>query len=64
MDKNDEYAVVANAVSTLAIIMCADEKRIISLLHGYLWTAKEVSGILAELGKLNFERIAERINHV
>ena len=43
--KEKEYLICRNAVSTLAAICTADDGQIIDLLTGYLWDEEEASQI-------------------
>jgi hypothetical protein len=45
MKKKDEYIIISNIVSMLAIFCAASPEKIIQLLTGYLWDDEEAEGI-------------------
>ena len=45
MNKEQEYAVINNTVSTLAVMCAGDTAKIIDLLTGYLWDEEEAGEI-------------------
>jgi hypothetical protein len=45
MNENQEYKVIHNTVSTLAVMCAGDITKIIDLLTGYLWDEKEAVSI-------------------
>ncbi len=46
-----EYAVIKNAVATLAVLCAGNEDKIIDLLTGYLWCEEEAGEIKESDGK-------------
>jgi len=52
MDKKQiEYAVIKNAINTLAVVCTANKDKIIDILTGYLWDEEEAGGIKQSSGE-------------